>query len=110
MDLNQYQQEMLRTAGDIELNNECLTLGALGISGEAGEVTDYIKKVIFHGHDLDKETIALELGDVLWYLAYISKTIGIPLEKIAAMNIEKLKNRYPDGFSQKKSINRQEGK
>ncbi|MDV3427036.1 MAG: nucleoside triphosphate pyrophosphohydrolase family protein [Bacillota bacterium] len=107
MDLNQYQNEMLRTAGDISLNNENLTLGALGISGEAGEVTDYIKKVVFHGHKLEKEKIILELGDVLWYLSYISKVIDVPLEKIADMNIEKLKKRYPEGFSQEKSINRQ---
>jgi NTP pyrophosphatase (non-canonical NTP hydrolase) len=79
MDLNQYQDKMLRTAGDIGFNNENLTLGALGISGEAGEVTDYIKKVAFHGHELDKRKIALELGDVLWYLAYIAKVIDIPL-------------------------------
>jgi MazG nucleotide pyrophosphohydrolase domain. len=107
MDLNQYQDEMLRTAGDVSFSNENLTLGALGISGEAGEVTDYIKKIVFHGHELDKEKISLELGDVLWYLSYISKLIDVPLEKIADMNIEKLKQRYPDGFSQEKSINRQ---
>lgn len=79
MDLNQYQDKMLRTAGDIGFSNENLTLGALGISGEAGEVTDYIKKVVFHGHELDKRKMALELGDVLWYLAYIAKVIDIPL-------------------------------
>lgn len=106
MDLNKYEKEMLRTAGNIELTNENLTLGGLGISGEAGEVTDIIKKVVFHNHPMDKEKIALELGDVLWYITYLGSVIGIPLEKIGEMNIEKLKNRYPKGFSSDDSVNR----
>ena len=83
--------------------------GALGLTGEAGEVADMIKKHIFHGHDLTPEDLVKELGDVCWYLALISHACGISIEHIMEQNIEKLKKRYPDGFSTEKSINRAEG-
>ena len=63
----------------------------MGISGEAGEVTDYIKKLLFHGHILDKNKMKEELGDVLWYIATIGTTVGLSLEDIAESNILKLK-------------------
>jgi NTP pyrophosphatase (non-canonical NTP hydrolase) len=78
----------------------------MGISGEAGEVTDYLKKVVFHKHELNKEKLAEELGDVLWYLACTVELIGYDLEKIAEMNIEKLKKRYPEGWDVERSKNR----
>ena len=83
--------------------------GALGLTGEAGEVADMIKKHIFHGHDLPPEDLVKELGDVCWYLALICHACGISIEHIMEKNIEKLRKRYPDGFSTEKSINRAEG-
>lgn len=82
--------------------------GALGLSGEAGEVADMIKKHIFHGHALNTDELVKELGDVLWYVALIAETIGKSLDTIAEVNIEKLKNRYPEGFTETASINRTE--
>lgn len=107
MKFDEYTKEMRRTASDVDLNNENLSLAAMGIAGEAGEVADYIKKVVFHSHELSKEKLALELGDVLWYIAYLSSVIGYDLSTIANMNIDKLKKRYPDGWDTKKSINRE---
>lgn len=99
----------MRTKGNSDENTtEGLIIGALGISGEAGEVTDYIKKVAFHGHELDKDKLVKEIGDVLWYAALLADTIGINLEEIAIRNIDKLKIRYPEGFSHENSINRKE--
>lgn len=49
-----------------------------------------------------------ELGDIMWYVASMSQTLGVPLERVAIMNIEKLKARYPDGFSAQKSLFRSE--
>lgn len=80
----------------------------MGLSGESGEVTDHIKKVAFQGHDLDKEEIAKELGDVLWYVARTADSIGYKLEDIAEMNVKKLRKRYPNGFSEEASRNRVE--
>lgn len=80
--------------------------GALGLTGEAGEVSDMIKKYIFHGHDLDRDDLVKELGDVCWYVALISQAIGVNLEDVMLLNIEKLIKRYPEGFSEEASINR----
>jgi NTP pyrophosphatase (non-canonical NTP hydrolase) len=85
-----------------------LIAGALGTAGEAGEYAELIKKHIFHGHDIDLEKATLELGDVIWYLAFSANTLGIPIEEILEKNIEKLAKRYPSGFSQEDSKNREE--
>lgn len=79
---------------------------ALGLAGEAGEVADYLKKVIGHGHDFDRETLVKELGDVLWYLAALAYQHQISLAEVAEANIEKLQKRYPEGFTAEHSINR----
>lgn len=108
MDFKKYQEEMHRTANMDGMHFlENLTVGALGISGEAGEVTDCIKKVVFHHHELDKVELAYELGDVLWYVTYLAQCLGYSLEEIAQLNIEKLQKRYPEGWSAERSINRE---
>lgn len=106
MNFEEYQQEMKRTASQFEISNETLSLGAMGIAGEAGEVADYIKKVVFHSHGLSREKLAEELGDVMWYIAYLSEVIGYSLSEIAEINMKKLRKRYPDGWDEKRSINR----
>lgn len=85
-----------------------LTLGALGLAGETGEVIDLIKKHLYHGIPLPVEKIALELGDVLWYIRYIADTIGADLEIVARMNDKKLSERYPNGFSIEDAIKKEE--
>lgn len=83
---------------------------ALGMCGEAGEASELIKKYAYHGHTIDTEHLARELGDVLWYVSYIAHLFGYPLSKIMAMNQEKLAKRYPDGkFDAERSRNRKEG-
>lgn len=109
MKFNEYQDLASRTAnatakGDLyELSNF-----GLGISGESGEVADIIKKAVFHGHDISIKELEKELGDVLWYLSQIARVNDLYLENIAIANIEKLKKRYPNGFSESDSINRVE--
>ncbi len=103
MTLNEYQKAAMRTA-----NPECKNLAnvGLGVAGEAGEVADLIKKHLHHGHDLDKERLAKELGDVAWYIALCCEVIGYDLDTVLHMNIEKLKDRYPEGFDYEHSRNR----
>jgi NTP pyrophosphatase (non-canonical NTP hydrolase) len=79
------------------------------LAGESGEVADLVKKHFFQGHPLDEEHLAKELGDIAWYLAETAYAIGYSLDTILRMNVEKLRNRYPDGFDISKSINRKEG-
>ena len=109
MTINEYQTAALRTAQTDKLTaNELLLNSALGLCGESGEVADIVKKHRFQGHDIDIEHIAKELGDVAWYLAVGAYAIGFDLESIFRMNIEKLKARYPDGFSTDHSLHRAE--
>jgi NTP pyrophosphatase (non-canonical NTP hydrolase) len=81
----------------------------MGLNGEAGECIDILKKALFQGHDLDKERLAGELGDVAWYLAVSADAIGYDLETIFKKNIEKLNKRYPNGFDAEKSVHRSAG-
>lgn len=112
MTINEYQRLALRTESwpeDMECFPEMRLLqGLMGLCGESGEAMDMLKKAIFQGHELNKEHLAKELGDISWYLAVSADAIGYDLEKVFRMNIEKLKARYPDGFDPEKSINRNE--
>lgn len=80
--------------------------GLFGLSGEAGELTDMIKKWIFHESNFDEEHAKKELGDVMWYVAMICESFNWSLDEIMQMNIEKLEKRYPDGFDVIKANNR----
>lgn len=83
--------------------------GCLGLSGEVGEFNDMVKKSIFHEKSLDVEHAKKEIGDVMWYIAMICHSFGWNLDEIMQMNIDKLKARYPDGFSVENSLHRKEG-
>jgi len=106
--LNEYQNLSKRTMNSDQTYKEELSNYGLGLGGECGEVCDLIKKSLYHGHKWDIEHLKKELGDVLFYLTAIATKEGLTLEEIANVNIEKLRVRYPDGFSQEKSINRNE--
>ena len=109
MTINEYQLAALRTAQTDKLTASDLLLNsALGLCGESGEVADLVKKHRFQGHDLDFDHVAKELGDIAWYLAVGAYSIGYDLEKILQMNVDKLKARYPNGFSTDRSLHRAE--
>lgn len=114
MTLNAYQRAASRTGGsDLQPGNTLkgLSCAALGLTGEAGEVADIVKKVVHHRHPLDgaaREKLIKELGDVLWYVAHAASVLGVTLDHVAAVNVAKLRARYPEGFSPERSINRVE--
>ena len=108
MESAEYQRAARRTAGSAKPQREALTLGGLGIAGEAGEVADHIKKIVYHDHPLDAAKLAGELGDVLWYAAYLCDALGITLGEVMEANIAKLRARYPEGWSAERSQNRVE--
>ena len=109
MDLNEYHELAMRTADPERQSVSRLTNAALGLAGESGEVADHLKKHIFHGHELDRDKLRRELGDVLWYVCQAADALGLTLDEVAQHNIAKLRSRYPDGFSFERSINREEG-
>lgn len=78
----------------------------MGLNGEAGEAIEIAKKAIFQGHELDRDGLIEELGDSLWYISECAHALGISLEDVAINNLIKLEDRYPDGYSDEKSINR----
>lgn len=83
--------------------------GVMGLAGEAGECVDLVKKERFQGHDLNREKLVEELGDVLWYIAETASGLGVSLDEIADKNLEKLHKRYHgDKFNAFDSINRKE--
>lgn len=110
MTINEYQQFALRT-NPVKDNKSMqgILQGVMGLNGEAGEAIDIVKKYLFQGHDLDNHHLALELGDVAWYVAQAADALGYDLETILQMNIDKLKRRYPVKFEPELSRNRKEG-
>lgn len=107
IDFKSYQELAMRTAKLDTHNNANNMLNAcLGLCGESGEVADLIKKHLFQEHPLKKEKIIEEIGDVMWYIALMAKTLGTTLDIIAQKNIEKLEKRFPKNiFDKSDSIN-----
>ncbi len=106
MTINEYQKLAMSSLNPDLSEKDVLINGVMGICGEAGEAIDIVKRHLAQGHELDKEHLAKELGDIAWYLAETATVLGYTLEEILQMNIDKLKKRYPDGFDTEKSINR----
>lgn len=99
MEVNEYQRMALETA--VYPNKYKIFYPALGLTGEAGEVSDKVKKVLRDNNgaftEEKKREIAKELGDVAWYLAVCANDIGYTLEEICQMNYDKLKSRQQRG-------------
>lgn len=107
IDLYQYQTARTDTPKE---RNEAITNYCFGLVGEIGEVVDCIKKQRWQGHsdDVTREKIADELGDVMWYICRLATTYNIYMSEILGRNVEKLQKRYPNGFSVKDSVERNE--
>ena len=108
MNINEYQKLAMTTLNPELSKKDVLINSVMGLCGESGEAIDIVKKWLAQGHELDKERLAKELGDIAWYLAEAATALDIPLEDILRANIDKLKKRYPEGFEKERSINRAE--
>lgn len=119
---NEYQQLAMRTndglnrlrledaiANQDDILVSQLINGCLGLTGEAGEVSDLVKKGVFHEKGIDLEHLKKELGDCAWYLAMICDACEFTLDDVMQTNIDKLKARYPEGFDTYRANNRVEG-
>ena len=103
---NDYQRQAMVSLNPALSRKDILINGVMGLCGESGEAIDIVKKHLHQGHELDREKLAKELGDIAWYLAETAYALDLPLERILWGNLEKLKKRYPDGFDSGRSINR----
>lgn len=99
--LDDYSQEIDDVGGILN--------ASLGLSGEVGELNDMIKKWIFHEKPIDKMHLKKEIDDVCWYIAMMCEAWGFNLEQIMQLNINKLKERYPEGFDVVRANNRKDG-
>lgn len=111
MKANEYQSQAMRTLPNetnLELSDQQTKIlwTALGMTGEAGEVAELVKKGIFHQQGIDKNELKKELGDVLWYLSALCSLMGLNLSEVMESNLEKLAHRYPEGFSPEASQKR----
>lgn len=107
--LDIYLMEAMRTCSfQYGEQDKMMRHAVFGLCSESGEVAGILQKV-FQGHDFDKEHFKKELGDCLWMIAEACTSVGTTLSEIASMNIQKLRERYPDGFDPEKSKNRKEG-
>ena len=106
MKINEYQELAMQTVNPELDKNQMLINSVMGLCGESGEAIDIVKKWFAHGHELDREHLKKELGDIAWYLAEAATALDISLEEVLEANIEKLRKRYPEGFETERSINR----
>lgn len=106
MTANEYQKLAMTTLNPALSKKDVLINAVMGLCGESGEAIDIVKKWLAQGHDLDKERLAKELGDVAWYLAEAATALDMDLETILAMNLDKLAKRYPEGFRTRRSVER----
>jgi NTP pyrophosphatase (non-canonical NTP hydrolase) len=106
MTFNEYQDKAMTFLNNKLSKKDVLINGVMGLCGESGEVIDIVKKHHAQGHELDKEKIIEELGDVCWYIAEIAYVLDVKLEDVFEGNINKLSKRYKNGFSKEESINR----
>lgn len=99
MTINEYQKLAMTTLSpSVSTKKDALINGVMGLCGESGEAIDIVKKWLAQGHELDREHLIKELGDVAWYLAETAAALDVSLEDVLQGNIDKLKKRYPDGF------------
>jgi NTP pyrophosphatase (non-canonical NTP hydrolase) len=104
--LEEYEQLAARTLNPGLTRDQRLMDAAAGLVEEAGEVLGLVRKNAFMGHPLDTQRATIELGDALWCLTAAAGALGVSLEEIARANIAKLRKRYPDGYSNERSVKR----
>jgi NTP pyrophosphatase (non-canonical NTP hydrolase) len=96
-----------------EFPSERLLTAAVGMSAEAGEFTEIVKKIIFQGKPVNDENLfhlKRELGDIMWYVAQACMGLNVSIDEVIEMNVDKLKSRYPGGeFDVHYSENRKQG-
>lgn len=108
MGMNEYQHKAARTIDEDMLPCELEAHALHGMAAEIGEIHGLYQKV-YQGHEADSEHLKKEVGDLLWFIAEYCTACGWDMEEVALLNIEKLKARYPDGFSAERSLHRKEG-
>ena len=98
MTLDDYQAAAARTVNPALGADDRLLDAASGLAEESGEILAHVRKNRFQQKPIDRDELVIELGDALWCLATIASSVGETLGEVATRNVEKLKQRHPDGF------------
>ena len=106
MTLDEYQHEATRTINPELKSPERLLAAAAGLAEESGEILGLVRKHVFQARPLDLAALEQELGDALWCLSIAAASAGLTLHRVASSNVEKLRLRYPEGYSDHASRNR----
>ena len=105
----EYQNLSMRTCSNpYDRPNDRMNHAVSGLTSEAGEVAGIMQKV-YQGHPFDVEHVKKELGDCLWMIAEACEALGFSMDDVMQLNIDKLKARYPEGFTAEKSLHRKPG-
>ena len=107
MNVNEYQKEAMTLLNPALTEKDVLMNALMGLCGESGEAIDLMKKHLYQGHDLDREKLIKELGDIAWYLAEAATGLNIDLSEVLQRNLDKLHARYPKGFDTQRSQHRE---
>jgi NTP pyrophosphatase (non-canonical NTP hydrolase) len=94
--LDEYQDAAARTLNRSLTDDQRLLDAAAGLAEEAGEVLSHVRKHLLQGRPLDRDAVVLELGDALWCLAMVARSLDVPLSVVADHNVEKLRARHPE--------------
>jgi NTP pyrophosphatase (non-canonical NTP hydrolase) len=103
LDVEGYDKVLARL-GDPKLAR--LIHASMGLTTEAGEFVDMLKKHLFYGKAVDETNLVEELGDQLWYIALALRTLGSSFEDAMERNIKKLRTRYPNKFEERRALER----
>lgn len=107
MRIDNYQELAARTINRTLTREETMHHALHGMASEVGEIHGIFQKR-YQGHAIDEADLKKEVGDCMWMLAEFCTSNGWKLSEICEMNIDKLRKRYPEGFSAERSINREE--
>jgi NTP pyrophosphatase (non-canonical NTP hydrolase) len=110
MTFDEYQRQALKTAHNHPDSLMNQTVWAMGVAGEAGEVIEKWKKVVAYKNGIvseeDKQELAKELGDVVWYIAVLAHSLGLTLGEVMEKNVQKLTSRKARGAIKGQGDNR----
>lgn len=106
MEISKYQAEASRTLVSLNSGLENDTHMIFGMQTETAEITDVYKKALAYNKQIDYTNVKEELGDLMWYVANMCNLNGWDLRDILQTNIDKLKTRYPEKFTNDLAINR----
>lgn len=106
MNIKEYSEAIKRTRADLKYKEKDNLHMILGIVTESGELADVFKKDMAYNKKVDWVNVSEEIGDLLWYICNFCNINGIDVEEVMGKNVEKLKTRYPEKFTENKANNR----